>query len=93
VLALAVLSFVIGVALGARYKVFVLFPAIVCGLTLALLVGFHVYGTAGLVILTVALTVLLLQVGYLAGVVVQARVETFRGAESTSSPAGPGLAH
>ena len=91
-LALALLSLVIGVGLGTRYRVLVLLPAIACDLPLALLVGFYLYGTAGLVIITVASTIVLLQIGYLAGVFVQSRLETVRGAESTSS-AGPGLAH
>jgi hypothetical protein len=92
VLALALLSLVIGVGLGTRYRVLVLLPAMVGALPLALLVGLYLYGTAGLVIFTVASTVALLQVGYLTGVVLQSRLEILRRAERTSS-AGPGLAH
>jgi hypothetical protein len=92
VLALALLSLVIGVGLGTRYKVLVLVPAIICAVPLALLVGLYLYGTAGLVIFAAASTVVLLQVGYVVGVVVQSRLEVLRGAERISS-AGPGLAH
>ena len=91
-LVLALLSLVIGVGLGTRYRVLVLLSAIVCDLPLALLAGLYLYGTAGLIILTITSTVVLLQVGYLAGVVVQSRLEVPRGAERISS-AGPGLAH
>jgi hypothetical protein len=92
VLTLAVLSLVVGAVLGTRYKVHVLLPAIVSALPISLFVGLYAYGTVGLVILTVASTIVLLQVGYLAGVFAQSRLETVRGAERTSS-AGPGLAH
>jgi hypothetical protein len=88
VLALALLSLVVGVGLGTRYKVLTLLAAIVAALPLAFLVGLYLYGTVGLVIITIASTVVLLQVGYLAGLVVQSRLEILRRAERTSS-AGP----
>jgi hypothetical protein len=87
-LALAVLSLIIGVVLGTRYKVLSLLPAIVCGLPIASLVGLYVYGTAGLVMLTMAATLVGLQIGYLAGVAGQLFVgfhmEGRRGAEGGS---------
>jgi hypothetical protein len=97
-LGLAVLSFVIGIVLGTRYKVLVLLPAILCALPIALFVGLCAYGTAGRAILTVAASLAGLQIGYLAGVVVRhllapSRVGALRRASSSPSPFGPDLAH
>ena len=91
-LTLALLSLVLGAGLGTRYKVLVLLSAIICALPVALLVGLYLYGTAGLVIFTMTSTVVLLQIGYLAGVVVQSRLQNVQRAGSTSS-AGPSLSH
>jgi hypothetical protein len=95
-LALSVLSFVIGVVLGTRYKVLVLLPAIVCVLPIALFVGLYGYGTAGLVILTVTATLVGLEIGYLAAalhLLAESRIRALRRASGNPSPAGPGLAH
>jgi hypothetical protein len=91
-LALTVLSLIIGVVLGTRYKVLILLPAIACGLLIASLAGLYVYGTAGLIMLTMGATLVGLQIGYLAGVAGQLFVglhmEGRRGAEGGSRMLG-----
>jgi hypothetical protein len=97
-LPLAVLSFMMGIVLGMRYKVFVLLPASFCLLPIALFVGLYGYRTPGLVILTGAATLASLQIGYLASIAVhyllaESRVGALPRGSGSPFPPDPGLAH
>ena len=67
---LLLLSFLIGAVLGLRFKVLVLVPAIAGTLPIAVAVEIsHQQGLASIILVSAA-AVALLQIGYLAGIVV-----------------------
>jgi hypothetical protein len=67
---ISMISFLAGVALGQRFKVMVLMPAIAIVLVLALGSGVTHAQTAWSIILTSVLAAVCLQIGYLTGIFV-----------------------
>lgn len=67
---ISMISFLAGVALGQRFKVMVLMPAISIALILAVGSGVTHAQTAWSIVLTAALAALCLQIGYLIGIFV-----------------------
>jgi hypothetical protein len=72
---LAIVGALAGVALGLRYKVLVLVPAVMLALTFSVMVRVAYADSFWLTTLTIAAVVTALQLGYLAGVVVRTIIE------------------
>jgi len=67
----ALISLLLGMVLGQRFKVLALVPVIAVWLPVATGIGFVRYGACGPTLLLVALAIAGLQIGYLAGVVIR----------------------
>jgi hypothetical protein len=90
---LAIFMFLVGMALGQRFTVFVLAPAILLAVPIAVGVGIARGQTAGTITLVTVAAVACLQIGYLLGLGIRQRIEAGRasrqrsGSFADSSPA------
>jgi hypothetical protein len=94
---LAILTLLVGVALGQRFTVLVLLPAILVTLCIAVGVGMARAQTAGTIALGAIAAIVCLQIGYLLGLairqVIKARASRLRSASFTDSPPARRPAH
>jgi hypothetical protein len=72
---LAVIGALAGVALGLRYKVWILFPAITLAATFTIVVGVGRADSFWSIVLTTVALVTAFQLGYLVGIVIHAVAE------------------
>ena len=68
---LAVAAMLVGAALGLKFKVLILLPAIVIGLAVIFAAGLFGLSSQGHFMLAAALATVALQIGYLAGIVIR----------------------
>jgi hypothetical protein len=71
---LAIITFLAGIALGLRYKVVVLIPAVVLVMLLAMIVGIARGDRVLSIVLATAIVGAVIQVGYLVGAQIRASV-------------------
>jgi hypothetical protein len=74
-LALSVIGVAVGIALGLRFKVFVLVPAITLAVIFALTVGVARGDNFGLIVLAMVISGVAIQLGYLVGIFLAKRVQ------------------
>jgi hypothetical protein len=73
-LELAIISFLAGTALGLRYKVLILVPAVFLAMTLAAIIGVGSADHFWSIVLAMVILGTAVQLGYLAGVAIRAAV-------------------
>ena len=73
-LELAIIGVVVGIVLGLRYKVLVLVPAVLFAMISAIAVGVGRADSFWSIVLTTVALVIAVQLGYLAGIVIQAAI-------------------
>jgi NADH:ubiquinone oxidoreductase subunit 6 (subunit J) len=73
-LELAIISMLAGIALGLRYKVFVLVPAVTLTITFAVMAGIAHGDRGWSILLAMATLGTAVQFGYLAGIMIRAAV-------------------
>jgi hypothetical protein len=71
----AIISVLAGIVLGLRYKVLILFPAVVLAMVFSVIVGIARADHLWPIILTTVISGTSVQVGYLAGITIRAVVE------------------
>ncbi len=95
--ALAIISVVVGVVLGLRYKVLILVPAVMFAMLLAIIVGVARADSFWSIVLTTAVLGTAIQLGYLAGAVIRAAIASIRsgrdGGGKTDSEIGHAWQH
>ena len=74
-LALAIISALVGIALGLRFKVLVLVPAIALATILVLIIGLTRGDSFGSIVLAMVIIGIALQLGYLIGIVLAKRIQ------------------
>ncbi len=74
-LALAIISALVGIALGLRFKVLVLVPAIALATILVLIIGLTRGDSFGSIVLAIVIIGIALQLGYLIGIVLAKRIQ------------------
>ena len=87
---LAIIGVVIGIALGLRYKVFVLVPAVLFAMILAIAIGVARADSVWSIVLATVVVVTAVQLGYLAGVVMRAIIAAIFPPRKGSRNSGPG---
>jgi hypothetical protein len=94
---LAIFTFLVGAVLGQRFTVFVLVPAILVTLGVAIGLGIALAQTPGTIVLATVAAVVCLQIGYLAGLgirqLIQARASRLRSASFAESSQARRTAH
>jgi hypothetical protein len=78
ILELAIISALAGIALGLRYKVLILVPAVIFAMIFAVIVGVAHADRFWSVVLTMAILATAVQFGYLAGVVLRVAIGSIR---------------
>jgi hypothetical protein len=74
-IALAIISVLVGIALGLRFKVLVLVPAITLTTLFALVVGLVRGEGFGAIVLAMVIVGTAIQLGYLVGIVLAKRIQ------------------
>ena len=74
ILELAIISMLAGIALGLRYRVFVLVPAVTLAIAFAVIGGIAHGDRLWLILLAMAILGTAVQFGYLAGIMIRAAV-------------------
>ncbi len=74
VLELAVVGVLAGIALGLRYKVLILVPAVALAVVFAMIVGIARADHIGSIVLTMVIVGTAVQLGYLVGIAIRAAV-------------------
>jgi hypothetical protein len=75
---LAIVSVLVGGALGLRYKVLILVPAFALATIIALIFGFARSDGFGSIILAMVVLWIAVQVGYLVGIAIRAAVQRWK---------------
>jgi hypothetical protein len=76
--ALAIITVVVGIVLGLRYKVLILVPAVMFAMLFAIMVGIARADNFWSIVLTMVVLGTAVQLGYLAGVVIRAAIASIR---------------
>ena len=75
-LELAIISVLVGIALGLRYKVLILVPAVTVAMLLAIIIGIAHADRFWSIILAMVILGTAVQFGYLAGIVMRAPIRS-----------------
>jgi hypothetical protein len=88
---LAVIGALAGIALGLRYKVLMLMPAVTLATIFTIMVGVARADSFWSIVLTTVAVVTAFQLGYLAGIVIRAAIEEIFPPRNGNGDSGPSL--
>jgi hypothetical protein len=90
---LAIIGVVVGIVLGLRYKILILVPAVLFAMTIAIIIGVARADSFWAIVLTTVVLVIVIQLGYLAGIAIRAIIAAIRPPRKDGDNSDSGVAY